>query len=146
MARVRCLLLLLVMASAQAGGARAERDATRGSERVVGAELLRSIHAYRGRNGVGALAPSAALDALAEEHSRTMARERRLTHDGFRQRAARAGSTACVENVGWNYAGARSQLQGWIDSPSHNVNLLDPGIRQGGIGEEAGYVTFLGCR
>lgn len=140
------MCVLVLMASARASDAAALQAVTDVSERVAGAELLQSINAYRVRNGVGALAPSTALDALAEAHSRTMARERRLTHDGFRQRTERAGSRACVENVGWNYADARSQLQGWIDSPPHNVNLLDPQIRQAGIGEAAGYVTFLGCR
>jgi len=68
-----------------------------------------------------------------------------LSHDGFRERQARAASPVCVENVGWNYRTPGAQLNGWTESPSHNANLLDARITQAGVGEASGYVTFIAC-
>lgn len=38
-----------------------------------------------------------------------------------------------VQNCGWNYADAPSVAQGWMDSPGHRQNMLDPNITQVGI-------------
>ena len=107
--------------------------------------MLAAINAYRVEHGLGELRRSDKLVLLADSHSRNMAQANRLSHDGFRERQARAASPVCVENVGWNYRTPGAQLNGWTESPSHNANLLDARITQAGVGEASGYVTFIAC-
>jgi uncharacterized protein YkwD len=38
-----------------------------------------------------------------------------------------------VQNCGWNYSDAQSVAQGWMDSPGHRQNMLDPSITRFGI-------------
>ena len=107
--------------------------------------MLVAINVYRIEHGLGELRRSDKLDLLADRHSRNMAQANGLSHEGFRERQAHAGSPLCVENVGWNYGTPEAQLHGWIDSPSHNANLLNPRITQAGVGETSGYVTLIAC-
>lgn len=112
---------------------------------LYSASLLQFINAYRSQHGLRPLDPAAHLAALAREHSRYMAERGDINHDAFDERFARAGSSNCVENVGWNYPDARAQFQGWQQSPGHNAAMLDPAVRKGGVAVVGGYVTFLAC-
>ena len=123
----------------------ADQDLSAAAAGAYSARVLAAINAYRLEHGLRELRRSDKLDVLADRHSRNMAQANRLSHEGFRERHARAGSPICVENVGWNYPTPAAQLHGWIDSASHNANLLDARITQAGVGEASGYVTFIAC-
>ena len=109
-------------------------------------QLGKLISDYRARHDMPPLALDASLSELAHEHAARMAREKRLSHDGFQERFAKAGSPRCVENVGWNQRTPEAEFAGWRDSPTHARNLLDPGIARMGIGIQDRYVAFFACR
>ena len=132
--------IALMLAAANAAGAaddQADPFAT---------QLGKLINDYRAQRDVPPLTMDAPLADLAHEHAVRMARDKRLSHDGFQERFAMAGSPRCVENVGWNQRTPEAEFAGWRDSPTHARNLLDPGITRMGIGIEDRYVTFFACR
>ena len=110
------------------------------------AQLGKLINDYRAQHDVPPLAPDASLSELAHEHAARMAKDKRLSHYGFEERFAKAGSPRCVENVGWNQRTPEAEFAGWRDSPTHARNLLDPRIARMGIGMQDRYVTFFACR
>ena len=110
------------------------------------AQLGKLINDYRAQHDVPLLAPDASLAELAHAHAARMAADKRLSHYGFEERFAKAGSPRCVENVGWNQRTPEAEFAGWRDSPTHARNLLDPGITRMGIGIQDRYVTFFACR
>jgi uncharacterized protein YkwD len=132
------MMAALATASA-AGAATGEADA-------YAARLGRLINDHRAQHGLQPLAPVASLAELAREHATYMAREHRLSHDGFQQRFANARSPTCVENVGSSPGTPEAELEAWRNSPTHARNLLDPRITRMGIAIEAGYVAFFACR
>ena len=133
------LAMTLVAALNEAGAAIGDGD-------VYTARLGRLINAHRAQHGLHPLSPVPLLAGLAREHSALMARQHRLSHDGFQQRFANARSPTCVENVGVDPGTPEAEFEAWRNSPTHAHNLLDPGIARMGIAIEAGYVTFFACR
>ena len=109
-------------------------------------QLGKLINDYRAQHDVPPLAPDASLSELAHEHAARMAHDKRLSHYGFEERFAKAGSPRCVENIGWNQRTPEAEFAGWRDSPTHASNLLDAGIARMGIGIQDRYVTFFACR
>ena len=103
------------------------------------------INDYRAGHGLQPLIPAENLVALADEHSAGMAAQRKLSHDGFRDRAQRTQSAVCVENVGWNYPSPETQLEGWRKSPTHDRNLLHPKVSRMGLAVNTRYVAFFAC-
>ncbi len=113
---------------------------------AFGRHLAEQINRYREDQGLAPLTVVEDLTSIASEHSAAMADQRRLSHDGFRQRLLRATSKLCVENVGWNYPTAEALVDGWRRSPAHHVNLLEPKVTRMGLAVAARYVTFFACR
>jgi uncharacterized protein YkwD len=109
-------------------------------------ELGKLINDYRALHRLPPLALVAPLSELAREQATRMRRERRLSHDGFQERFARAHSPVCVENVGAHSGSPQAEFAGWRDSPTHAHNLLDPRITRMGIAIEGGYAVFFACR
>jgi hypothetical protein len=114
-----------------------------------GAETLALINAYRTRKGLAALAPHPTLQALARQHSQYQASRRRLSHDGFRQRSARAAAAGltrnCAENAGRDYRDARQLFSGWRNSSGHHRILLLPHLRYAGVSVVGRFSTFFAC-
>ena len=111
-------------------------------------ELLELINNYRISQELPPLRGSAILERLAAEHSLYMKRGRQLSHDRFNQRfesATKYGATTCVENVGWNYATAEGQFEGWQKSAGHDANMLNPDINEVGLARVGPYVTMFAC-
>ena len=108
-------------------------------------ELSQLINDYRARHGLQPLTFAENLAALANDHSVDMAARRKLSHDGFRNRAQSTRSKVCVENVGWNYPTAATQLDGWRHSPTHDRNLLEPKVSRMGLAVTTRYVAFFAC-
>lgn len=109
------------------------------------AHLITLINQYRQRHHLPQLVADARLTSLAQEHVLAMAEQRQLSHDGFDSRIKRANSRRCVENVGWNYPRAETQLAAWRTSPGHNVNLLNTEVNRVGVAVFRGYVTYFAC-
>jgi len=86
------------------------------------------------------LSPSARLRAAALEHSRDMAAHSYLDHAGSdgstpAMRVARAGYAwrAVGENVAAGLASAQEAVAGWLASPAHCANVMDPDFTETGI-------------
>ena len=144
-------LTLVVATLATAGHATAAGTTATPPPPAVASEayvrhLAELINGYRQRQGLPPLDFADELAALAGEHSHAMHEQRRLSHDGFRDRLRRAGSRVCVENVGQGYRSAEALLEGWRQSPAHHVNLIADDIARMGIAASARYVTFFACR
>lgn len=103
------------------------------------------INDYRASHGLQPLVPTENLAALADEHSMGMTAQKKLSHDGFRNRAQRTQSKVCLENVGWNYPSLETQLEGWRQSPTHDRNLLESKVSRMGLAVNTQYVAFFAC-
>lgn len=109
------------------------------------ADRLRDlVNRYREAHGAHALALAEPLSALARDHAARMARDGRLSHDGFQERFAKARAQHCVENVAASGT-PQATFDAWRDSPTHAHNLLDAHVSRMGIGVDGRYVAFFAC-
>ena len=115
------------------------------ADRALAELVIDVVNRYRAAQQLPALQPSAALTALAAEHSDNLARQHRLTHAGFHDRFERARRMTCVENLAAGFNRAESMLTGWRQSPDHHRNLLDARVQEVGVASVAGHVTWLAC-
>jgi uncharacterized protein YkwD len=94
--------------------------------------------------GLPALAHSSALADVARAHSVDMAQNHYMGHDDLqghgpdwrvRQRGIRYRKVAenVAQNQGWEDP-ARRAVEGWLESPGHRHNIMDPDVRQAGVG------------
>lgn len=64
--------------------------------------------------------------AMAVDHTQYMIEERKISHDGFGQRAQflrDRGAQSVGENVAVGYAQAQSVFQAWLNSPGHRETI-----------------------
>lgn len=113
----------------------------RSSPRTCGAERLPAVPP---------LELEGRLTAAAQAHSQDMAESSFMGHVGsdgssFIERAERHGYewSALAENVAFGYGDAASVVDGWLGSPGHCVNIMNPRVRQLGVGLEGVYWTQL---
>ena len=106
----------------------------------TGAEIIRLTNQERQKAGLAPLAENATLDNVAENYAALMAQRQQLSHDidgtssGDRLTAAGYRWSSCAENIAENYADAGAVVQGWMNSPGHRANILDPNVTQIGVG------------
>jgi len=131
------LRLALVCAALWPAAPRAEAD--------LAEALVQVLNAHRLQRGLAPVQADAELTALASAHSRAMAQQHRLSHDGFEQRLDRSGRSLCVENLAAGYRQAQALLQGWQRSAAHRDNLVEPRVQRVGVGVADGYVALLMC-
>lgn len=99
---------------------------------------LRSVNAFRARNGLPPLRIDGRLMQAARVQAAAMAASDRLDHaaggrlTGRVTDAGYAWSTT-AENIGRGYATFEAAMQGWIGSPGHRRNLLNPNITEIGF-------------
>lgn len=97
------------------------------------------ISDYRVARGLPAVTVDPALNKLAQEQANAMAKADNLSHEvggrSFSSRIKASGYDAAgaVENVGAGYQTLAEAFSGWRDSPSHNKNMLAPGMTRLGI-------------
>ncbi|HXJ20219.1 MAG TPA: CAP domain-containing protein [Polyangia bacterium] len=103
-------------------------------------ELIQLVNRDRARAGLPALIPDANLAAIARAHSRDMAEHEFVGHVSpttgtAMDRVRRAGlrPDLVLENVGRAYGAAEAE-SGFLASPGHRGNLLDPHARRLGVG------------
>lgn len=121
---------------------------------AIRAHVLRLVNEARGsgrRCGalrfapVAPLAPSRLLDEAALQHARDMARNGYFDHAGRdgsqpKQRVARLGyrSRLTGENIAYGPESAEEVVAGWLASPGHCANIMEPRIQEMGIGFAVG--------
>jgi uncharacterized protein YkwD len=110
----------------------------------VAAEMLARVNAARRREGLPPLAPNPLLDRISQEHAEDMLARSYIGHRtpeglGPSERAAAEGYRSGIgENiVEWRFS-AEEAMEAWMNSPGHRRNILDPGIREMGLGVAVG--------
>jgi len=85
------------------------------------------------------------LSDAAADHARDMARKKFFEHQGTdgsqpRDRVRRAGyaSRLTGENIAFGPESAEEVVAGWLDSPGHCANIMDPRFADIGIGLASG--------
>lgn len=99
---------------------------------------LASVNAFRQANDLPALRLDERLMAAARQQSDAMAARGRLDHDvagRLTGRLDRAGYdwSATAENIGRGYRDYPAAMEGWIGSPEHRRNLLNPRVTEVGF-------------
>jgi uncharacterized protein YkwD len=151
--RLLCLAALVSAASIP-GTSAAETVAGHASAAAIRARVLDLVNQARshGRRcgserfaAVPPLLASRDLDAAAADHARDMARRRFFEHRGSdgsepRDRVRRAGyaSRLTGENIALGPESAEEAVAGWLDSPGHCANIMEPRFRDIGVGVAVG--------
>lgn len=125
---------------------------TRGNTGIE-AEIIRLVNNYRRASGLSALRTNGELNFAADLHSRDMTiisgrfgpwegMQHRLlgtTQPEITDRLDRAGydewsqAFRYGENIAFGYRSAADVVRGWIDSPSHRQNILNPSFTDTGV-------------
>lgn len=143
------IAVLATSPAAPAAGSRTETTVARASAGEIRARVLELVNEARARGGrcgaerFGPAAPlgsSAMLDEAARRHARDMARHGYFDHtarDGSapKQRLARVGyrSRLTGENIAYGPTSAEEVVRGWLASPGHCANLLEPRFQEMGL-------------
>ena len=104
-------------------------------------EVLKLTNDFRRKNNLKSLVLDRKLDEAADKHSESMAKDDFFSHTG--KKGDRLGDR--LKSVGFQYqtageniaAGQRTPeavVQGWINSPGHKANILNPSFNGIGIG------------
>jgi len=103
-------------------------------------QVLRLSNRFRQQNGLKPLQQNDRLAIAAQQHCQNMAAQDFFEHlgqDGStpQSRGTAAGYVGGVgENIAAGYTTPKAVVQGWIQSPAHRANLLNPNYRDIGIG------------
>ena len=134
-------------------------------------EVFHIINRIRKAHGLDTLTWDWNLHYMSMIHSRNMAEEDFMSHEGFPQRAMQSGFPICVENVGALYGvilgDGRMEIQtagmiiftrprylmevieGWMMSSGHRRNILFPHLSKGALSVYPGryrvFITFFAC-
>lgn len=144
------VLALLALGSAVSADTRVSRES--GPEvraRVV--ELVNEARRHGRRCGserfaaAPPLTTSRPLNDAAAEHARDMAKKKYFEHEGSdgsqpRDRVARAGYQSILtgENIALGPESAEEAVAGWLASPGHCANIMEPRFRDIGVGLATG--------
>ncbi|MSY83983.1 MAG: CAP domain-containing protein [Actinobacteria bacterium] len=102
----------------------------------------------------GPLAHDARLAAAAQGHARDMATQDYFAHDSLDGRSAADRMTAAGytgwrtvgENIAAGYSSAEAVMEGWLRSPGHCRNIMNPAFEDLGVGrasdEDSRYGTY----
>jgi len=96
------------------------------------------------------LSLEARLARAAQFHSQDMYEHNTMSHSGsdgsdLRVRASRQGYewSALGENVAWGYTSPAGVVTGWLGSPGHCANIMNPGFSELGVGLQGTFWTQL---
>lgn len=104
-------------------------------------EVFELVNAERAANGLSALTYSDELDQVAQAHSEDMAANSYLSHtnlDGLspfdRMAAAGISYYTAAENIAAGQRTPEAVMESWMNSEGHRANILNPDLKQIGIG------------
>jgi uncharacterized protein YkwD len=148
MSRVRSTLLVVALALVVTQTS-ASVTVGRASSATIRERVLRLVnHARAGSRRCGherfaattPLAASPLLDRAAQEHAFDMARYDYFEHTGMdgsvpKERLARLGYRSLLtgENIAYAPESAEEVVSGWLASPGHCANIMEPRFREMGI-------------
>lgn len=104
-------------------------------------QVLALVNSERTRAGLAALKSNDSLTAAAQGHAQDMAVNGYFSHTsldgrtlGDRIRQAGYSYRAAGENIAWGQRTPSEVVSGWMASPGHRRNILNPNFRELGIG------------
>jgi uncharacterized protein YkwD len=106
----------------------------------VEAEIIRLTNLERQKAGLPPLRENHTITGVAQAYAALMARMDKLGHNldghdaGWRLNQAGYRWTAWGENIAYGYPDAASVVQGWMASPEHRANILNPNFTEIGVG------------
>lgn len=118
-------------------------------------DVLRLTNDFRAEHNLSPLALNQKLTTTAQKHSQAMAEDDFFSHIGKDnstpwERAETEGYTAraMAENIAAGQRTPEQVVQGWIDSPGHRENLLNPSYTELGVGyfelsNDTGAVNYM---
>jgi uncharacterized protein YkwD len=105
------------------------------------AGILAQVNAARAAAGLQTVQANARVTAAAQKHACDVAASGKLSHTGsdgssLTARLGREGilGVAAIENAGSGYPTAAATMAGWLASPGHRANLLNPRVTRLGAG------------
>jgi len=108
---------------------------------LEGDEVLGLLNVERARRGLSRLTLDPLASAVARAHSRDMCRRRYFSHVSpenrqpwDRLRAAGVRFKRAAENIAVGYRAPEEVPRGWLDSPGHRKNRLNPIYDRAGVG------------
>jgi uncharacterized protein YkwD len=105
------------------------------------------LNKERSSRGIRKLRDNGRLDLASQRHANDMSRRNYFAHGDFvgRIKAARylkgARGYTLGENIAWgswDYATPANIVDGWMHSPGHRANILNPGFHEIGLGVARG--------
>ena len=103
--------------------------------------VVNLTNAFRNTNGLVSLKVNSKLTTVAQTYSQTMATQDFVAHQGLdgsqpwdRMTAGGYKWVRSAENIAAGQQTPEEVVQSWIDSPSHRANLLDPQLKEIGVG------------
>lgn len=103
--------------------------------------LLQATNQQRQSQGLPVLKLNNALDTAAQAKARDMADKNYWSHntpDGREPwvfiQSANYNYRKAAENLAYGFATSESTVNGWMNSPSHRKNVLDPDLKEVGFG------------
>lgn len=104
-------------------------------------EILQLVNQQRRQNNLSPVRLDSKLNAAAQTHSVNMALQDFFGHTGqdgssSTERVRRTGynGSRVAENIAAGHNTAASVVAGWMNSPGHRANILDPNANQMGLG------------
>ena len=159
LAAIQCVFLASAgSASASVACPGDEQIPTVATAAQAAASLTCDINVLRDRNGLKPLRWEWRLWTAAQRQANDMAQHEFIAHagsdgSGLLDRVTRTGYTDSaaapfmLENIDWASAPKSSPLAtafGWMDSPAHRENMLDPDMEDLGVGVAEGAVDATG--
>jgi uncharacterized protein YkwD len=156
MATMRVLVCLLFSAAIfiASSASASEAMVARHSSEAVRARVVDLVNTARSRGrrcgherfaAVPPLRPSSKLDDAATAHARDMARRKYFEHRGSdgsepKDRVRRTGYQWRLtgENIAFGPESAEEVVAGWLDSPGHCANIMEPRFKEIGVGLAVG--------
>ncbi|MFM7425500.1 MAG: CAP domain-containing protein [Elainella sp.] len=124
-----------------AGASNSVNQTTDPATATVVEQIVQLTNAFRQQNGLAPLTVDSRLSSAAQLHAQNMALQDFVSHtgadgSGIGDRISATGYrwSLAAENIAAGYQTAAAAVQGWIDSPGHRANLLDPQLTQIGVG------------
>ncbi|WGV27958.1 CAP domain-containing protein [Halotia branconii] len=109
-------------------------------------QVLKLTNQERAKNGLSALKPNAELNYAADKYAELMAERNYFSHTGpdgsqawDRAKAVGFEAQTMGENIAAGQRTPEEVVKGWMDSPGHRANILNPRFTQLGVGFEKNY-------
>jgi uncharacterized protein YkwD len=97
-------------------------------------DVLTATNAERTSRSLVALAQQSCVDGFAEAQAQRMASENRMYHQDLGPVMAGCGLRMVGENVAYGFRDGGAVTAGWMGSPGHRANILEPEYRLIGVG------------